>query len=51
MYILHGNSNANLNEDSWDVAVNDWAVQKVSTKGYQYSNGSFATWSIQSPNE
>jgi len=51
MYILHGNSNANLYEDSWDVAVNDWAVQKVSTKGYRYSNGSFATWSIQSPVE
>ena len=50
MYILHGNSNANLYEDSWDVAVNDWAVQKVSTKGYQYANGSFAEWSIQSPN-
>ncbi len=51
MYILHGNSNANLKEDSWDVAVNDWAVQKVSTKGYRYANGSFAPWVIQSPNE
>ena len=50
MYILHGNSNANLHEDSWDVAVNDWCVQLVSTKGYTYSNGSFAPWEIQSPN-
>ncbi len=51
MYILHGNSNATLSEDPWDVAVNDWSVQLVSTKGYTYRDGSFATWSIQSPNE
>lgn len=49
MYIFHGNSNANLSADSWDTAIYDWSYQLVSTKGYTYSNGSFAAWDVASP--
>ena len=49
MYILHGNSNANLIEDPWSVAVRDWLVQKVSTKSYTYRDGASAAWVFANP--
>ena len=49
MYILHGNSNANLVEDPWSVAIKDWSVQKVSTKSYTYRDGNSAAWVFANP--
>ena len=49
MYILHGNSNANLVEDPWSVAIKDWSVQQVSTKAYTYRDGSSAAWVFANP--
>ncbi|MBQ5444817.1 MAG: CHAP domain-containing protein, partial [Erysipelotrichaceae bacterium] len=49
MYILHGNSNANLTEDPWSVAIKDWSVQKVSTKSYTYRDGASAAWVFANP--
>ena len=49
MYILHGNSNGNLVEDPWSVAIKDWSVQKVSTKSYTYRDGNSAAWVFANP--
>lgn len=49
MTLAHGNANANLSEDPWGYAVNDWYIETVNSSTRTFSDGSVGQWTFLNP--